>query len=210
MIEIDRERFGDALFATMEIYGREVSEMVIHIWWNSLKSFEVDLVCRALQRHIMDPDTGQFAPKPADVLKYLVGSRQGVAMLAWSKVDKTVKSVGGAGSIVFDDVIIHNVIEDMGGWSTLCKLSENDLIFKANEFEKRYKAYQLNPPTVFTSKLIGTDEAYNKRESFNVEGPYLIGDPKKALCVLESGVIKPRLQITGPRSLAVLVEFIEN
>ena len=71
MIDTDRERFATALLATFEVYGKELSDMVVKVWWASLKPHNIDDVCSALTKHISDPERGQFPPKPADVIRFM-------------------------------------------------------------------------------------------------------------------------------------------
>jgi len=47
---------------------------------------------------------------------------------------------------VFDDVLIHVVIEDMGGWKD-CAIDDKQQPFVAKEFQDRYRGYIVKKTT---------------------------------------------------------------
>ncbi len=164
----------------------------MRLYWCALEQFELAEVKAAFQAHLSNPDTGQFMPKPADVMRYVKGGTQTQALQAWSKVANAIRSVGGHASVVFDDPLIHVVIEEMGGWISLCQTLLKDLPFRANEFEKRYAAYVLHPPLHYPKQLTGLIEGQNRMNGYDyaIKPPLLIGDPKRALQVLQNGCEK--------------------
>lgn len=173
------------------LYGKPVSEMLIELYWGALESFEFDAVKKAFQAHLSNPDTGQFMPKPADVMRYVNGSSQTRALQAWSKVAEAIRRVGSYASVVFDDPLIHVAIEEMGGWISLCQTLLKDLPFRANEFEKRYAAYVLHPPLHYPKQLIGLEEKENRMNGYAIKPPLLIGNTERALTILQNGCEKP-------------------
>jgi hypothetical protein len=90
----------------------------------------------------VNPDNGQFIPKPADLVKLMQGSTADSAMQAWTKLDFAVRCVGVYASVSFDDPIINVVINDMGGWVKFGTKSVDEWPFVSNEFVKRYRAYK--------------------------------------------------------------------
>lgn len=187
MEDKDKQSFFNCLVGCAEVIGKELSKPAMILYWNSLKHIEIDVVVDAFNRHIVNPDSGQFMPKPADIIKLTSGSHLDSAMIAWTKVDKSIRCVGSHASIIFDDSIIMAVIQDMGGWTDLCSVTEDELPFKQNEFEKRYKAYRTTGIKQHPKKLIGSTEAYNLRNGYMVPPPTLCGDPDEARLVYESG-----------------------
>uniref|UniRef100_UPI0036DF8CE0 hypothetical protein n=1 Tax=Photorhabdus sp. RM322S TaxID=3342825 RepID=UPI0036DF8CE0 len=123
MNDIEKSQFAKSMAAVGEIYGREISEIMIGIYWNALKNYAMADVQRAFQRHTRDTDNGQFFPKPADLIRHIEGNKDGKALQAWSKVYRAIGSYGRRNSVVFDDPIIHSVITEMGGlnWPALQK-----------------------------------------------------------------------------------------
>ena len=116
MIPQDYDEFDETIVAVGEQYSKSLSEGVKMLYWQGLIDYDLKAVQQALYRHIRNPDNGQFMPKVADVIKMLQGSTQDSALIAWSKVEKAIRTVGTQVSVAFDDPIIHRVLQDMGGW----------------------------------------------------------------------------------------------
>ena len=111
----DFQKFKEGLQGVMSFYRQEVSDFALDVWWSALKIYDLRAISEAFGKHVANPDNGQFPPKPADIVRMLQGSSQDSALVAWSKVDKAVRSIGLYETVVFDDPIIHRVIMDMGG-----------------------------------------------------------------------------------------------
>lgn len=198
MIDQDKREFAQCIRATMGFYGKEVSTEAMVIWYSTLVEFDLADIRRALTMHMRNPDTGQFAPKPADVVRQLQGPTGNRALVAWSKVEKGIQRVGNWRSVAFDDPIIHKVIEDMGGWVKLCGTpTEEELHFQGKEFEKRYQGYAMRGGVGndFPPKLLGTADAQNILNGYEAEEPMLIGDQAKAMLVLQGGSSEPSIAI---------------
>ena len=111
--------FTATLIKIGELYGKAISEILTDLYWQSLKGFEWQDVKQAFEAHIHNPDNGQYFPKPADLVRFIEGSGETKALQAWAKVEKAVTHVGAYQSIIFDDPLIHAVLEDLGGWIKL-------------------------------------------------------------------------------------------
>lgn len=184
----DSARFASLIGNVYAFYRQDHSEFAISVWWQAMKPFDFEAVADALNRHCVNPDTGQFMPKPADVVKMLRGSTQDSAMAAWSKVDKGIRQVGTYASVVFDDPIIHRVIHDMGGWVALGTKDEKEWPFVAKEFENRYRGYRVrNEVPEYPRQLLGIAESQNSREGRRSQPPVLIGNSDAAKRVLRGG-----------------------
>lgn len=187
----DFDQFVTMLTAVGDLYGKPPSEMAITLWWGALQQYDLAAVRQGFDRHVRNPDSGQFMPKPADIVKMLQGSTQDSAMVAWSKVDKGVRQVGTYSSVVFDDPIIHRVIHDMGGWVALGSKDENEWPFVAKEFQTRYRGYRVrNEIPEYPKQLIGIAESHNSREGHQSQPPVLIGSGEAAKRVLQGGTDK--------------------
>ena len=184
-----RAQFSILLTSALEVFNQKTTPGVINVWWNALEKYDFNVVEQAFGAHIVDPDVGQFAPKPANIIRNIDGSRETRAMLAWAKVQKTIGSVGGGSTVCFDDHFIHATIADMGGWSKLCTVEEDELPFKAREFEKRYNSHTKHGVTEFPRKLIGHHEAQNLAGGFIefISAPATIGDITECRKVYKHG-----------------------
>jgi hypothetical protein len=191
------DEFIEVLEAVAEQYNKPLSDGLKTLYWQGLKDYDYQAVTQALSRHIRNPDSGMFMPKIADIVKMLQGSTMDSAYAAWTKVDKAVRSVGTYSTVVFDDPIIHRVLQDMGGWMQLGTKAEDEWPFVAKEFENRYRGFKgKNESIEYPKQLCGIFEAHNTKEGFKTEPPVLIGNKEQALLVAKGGTELPILQIT--------------
>jgi hypothetical protein len=145
----------------------------------------------------VSPDSGQFMPKPADLIRMLGGTSLDAAMQAWAKVERAIRRVGGHESVVFDDPVIHRCIEDMGGWLKLCGTLEDDLPFRAKDFQNLYRGFAMRREIPdYPKHLIGRFEAQNRQSGQPIAPPVLIGDPDVCKQVLKIGRDGSGLRIT--------------
>lgn len=160
MVDSDKKEFFALVANVYGFYRIECTPFALSVWWEACKPFDFVSVKGAFNRHAVNPDNGQFLPKPADIVKLIGGGSLDGALIAWSKVEKAIRTIGPYQTVVFDDPIIHKVISDMGGWIKFGDFTEEELPFKAKEFENRYRGYRTrgaveNVPT----KLIGLTDA---------------------------------------------------
>jgi len=160
----DREPFAQMLAATFELYGKEISESVLMVWWSSMERFDLDVVREALSRHVLNPDSGQYLPKPADVVRELQGSKIDRALVASAELLRAVQSVGAWESVSFLDPIINKVVSEMGGWPSFCECKIDEWPFKSREFEARYRVYAArggvsDPPTSLPGRFAQINNA---------------------------------------------------
>lgn len=186
--EPDVTSFADALQAAANLYGKPLTTPTMELYWRVLERYELDEVLVALSRHLADPDVGQFMPKPADIIRQLDGAGDTRAMQAWTKALDASRTIGTYRTVVFDDWRINAVIADMGGWIKLGELTEDEVPFRAREFEKRYRGYLRGTTQAkYPAKLVGREEAQNGAKGYGFEPPLLLGDPERARLVLERG-----------------------
>lgn len=190
----DFQKFHDGIVGVMGFYGKNVSSFALDVWWTALKGHNLPAVVDAFNRHLANPDTGQFPPKPADIIRMLQGSTQDSALRAWAKVDQAVRRIGTYSDVVFDDPIIHRVIQDMGGWIGLGSKNEDEWPFVAKEFENRYRGFKARSETPdYPAKLIGIANAHNEQKGFQADAPVLVGNERLAMQVLTGGSDKPTI-----------------
>ncbi len=188
-----------------ELYGKNISSQLIDIYWQVLKKYELHDVQCAFQAHVKNPDCGQFFPKPADIVRFIEGSGETKALMAWAKVDRAIVQVGRYQSVVFDDPLIHVVIENMGGWVKLCAMNNEQMPFNANEFQKRYMGYVNKTPERHPKYLFGLSECENNKNGYEIQPPILIGNTEKAIEVLKAGGGVPLLTEPLDKSLVKVV-----
>lgn len=187
MHDTEKQQFFGLMADVYAFYHRDTSRFALNVWWEAMKPFDFAAVSDAINRHCVNPDNGQYVPKPSDIVKLLRGSTQDSALGAWAKVDKAVRSVGTYRSVTFDDPIILLVLQDMGGWVALGTKKEDEWPFVAREFENRYRGYATRPIQEHPRWLPGIAEAQNSLAGQRVEPPVLIGDATRARAVLQGG-----------------------
>jgi len=192
----EKKRFATLLTGLSEYYGKEVSKALAGIYWEGLKQYDFDAISKACQLHMASPDeNGRWFPKIADITKYLEGSTQDQAELAWSKVDKAIRQVGVYADVVFDDPVIHAVLQDMGGWIVLGDKDDEAWPFVGKEFKTRYRGYkQKTQQPEYPARLIGVANAHNAANGQPLQPPRLVGDMAKCKEVLRLESAK-KLQI---------------
>lgn len=179
MNQTDKGNFAKLLMALAELHNKKLSQQLLDIYWSALKNYEFGEVMQSLNHLIVDPDVGQFMPKPADIVRMIEGDSETRALVAWGKVTRAIREIGAWESVIFDDTKIHAVISDMGGWIELCRKTTKELDFLLREFEKRYCSYRYRTEQNFPTKLIGRTEQINGYQNSDaIVQPKLIGVQK--------------------------------
>jgi hypothetical protein len=198
MNKSDSRAFTLLWTAMAEQYGKTVSDAAQAMAFASLERYSLDDIRRAISAHIADPINGRFIAKPADLVLHIAGDPESRSLLAWSKVEDAIGSVGPYRSVVFDEPSIMAALDDMGGWIELCNIKDDELPFKRNEFVKRYKGYVNRPAVSHPAKLVGISESHNMQHAPKFKTiPVLIGDPDRALLVHQAG------SQAGPKAIAL-------
>lgn len=188
MVESDRKPFFELVANVYAFYRIDCTSFSLGVWWEACKPFDFAAARDAMNRHSVNPDNGQFLPKPADIVKLIGGGTADAALVAWAMAERAVRQVGTYESVAFDDPIIHAVISDMGGWIKFGTVTEDELPFVRNEFVTRYRGYRLRGRIEhYPAKLIGIVEATNAPLGVSGQQPKLIGNPERAALVLKSG-----------------------
>lgn len=203
MKQADFDNFTNMLNAIGDLYGKTQSEWSIGIWWGAMQAYDLPAVREALNRHVKNPDNGQFMPKPADVVRMIQGSTTDSALHAWAKVDKAIRQVGTYRDVVFDDALIHRAIHDMGGWVGLGTKNETEWPFVAKEFENRYRGYKSRGESPdYPPRLTGISNMHNSKGNFSNEEPMLIGNVTLASKVMAGGTEQPLIGMQLASSIA--------
>lgn len=170
MNDFDKQHFAQLMVGLGEYYGKQISTAIIGIYWNGLCHYDLVAIREAINRHMRNPDTGQFMPKIADVVKMLDGSTEDAALVAWAAVDGAVRSIGVYSDVDLGDPISHRVIIDMGGWAKFGDKQESEWPFVGKEFQARYRGYKTrgeipdSPPS-----LTGIANTYNNSHGYSAE-----------------------------------------
>lgn len=188
MVEHDKAQFAQMMIGTMQIYGKQPSEMVIQLYWSVLERFTIEQVEHGLKAHLNDPEQGKFQPKPADIIRHIEGTkadRKTLAEVAWRKV---LDNVDRYSSVVFDDSAIHYAVQiAFGDWLTVCDFDKDqfDCQQMYRSFITAYSNYNGQP---IKPRMVGILEQEQAKGESRFSVTY-VGDKQKALQVEQGGRI---------------------
>lgn len=208
MQKSDFESFRQLWTAVCNLYNKEVNDMSVGMAFRALSRFDLSDVRRGLDAHVQDSGSGQFMPKPADIIRHIDGDPDSRALQAWTTVRDAIGRQGPWKTVIFDEPEIMACIEAMGGWQELCRVDDDELPFRCNEFVKRYRGYLNKPPKSYPRKLVGISEAYNNANGQQTrdDDVVVIGDTEQATLVYQGGTtIK-----SGPKRLADVMKALTH
>jgi len=179
MVDSDYKRFAYVMGALGEAFSQEVSKVKIEIYFKAMQDLKIEEIEAASWNIINNRGTATF-PKVAEIRTAIHGNPDDVAQLALEKVEKAIREVGGYRTVVFDDPVIHIVINTFNdGWPGICALPIDEWKFRRKDFIKSYMANQRNFD--YYQPLKGLFEIQNSEKGFKHESekPVMIGDKKK-------------------------------
>lgn len=192
MDESEKPDFGARILAVGLMYEKQITKVVIDLYWSSLKDLPLKDIEIALQMHMRDQDKGRFMPKPAD-LRGFICKPEKAAVIAWSQVERAMSKHGRYQTIQFQDGVINAVVADMGGWPWICAQNLEEP-WTQKEFERRYEAYRDQRIENHTP-LVGIVELENRNRGFLNEIP----DTK---LIAEDGSVMLLPPVLPPKELA--------
>jgi hypothetical protein len=185
----ERIAFGALVTDALAYYRQDASRFTLEVWWQACQPFELEQVSKALTAHATDAERGQYAPKVADIVRQLAGTRTDRAMLAWGKAHEAMSAVGAYMDVVFDDPAIHAAVEDCGGWPKMCRTELKELSYLQHRFCEAHKAYTSRREFDFPRRLPGDrspDSEYTKK-GLAPPKPAFVGDVEQCQRVLAKG-----------------------
>lgn len=204
----DKREFLKLLQGVYEFYGKRdaLTDFAAQVWWNACQSFEFEELSKAFSAHLVNAESGQYLPKPADIVRALQGTTTDRAAMAWGKVFEAMQSVGAYTDVVFDDPAIHAVIEDLGGWPKLCRGETKDIGYTMHRFCEFHKAYTGRREFQYTAIMRGdrSPDSEFKKAGLNPPAPKLVGNPQKAQEVMKGGSLTGKTLITDASQLLKL------
>ena len=145
-----RLEIATAITTISEVYERELSVAAVAIYVATLQRFEPQLIVKALQRHVEDPDRGRFMPRPADIIVHLTPDGSATAFNAWTDVLNVLHSKAQANTI--SDPLVHQIVHAMGGWSVLRYGREDELPHRFEQFMRHYRQISKSQALMITQQ----------------------------------------------------------
>lgn len=167
------------LFIASDYYREKLSEGVIDLWLTALSEFSINDVSSAFGKWIGSSDR---MPKISNIVEIIKGSEEDLALAALIKVEKAMSRHGSYATVVFDDPIIHAVIDELGGWIKCCHVTEKELTWWEKDFRERYRHHlRRGIPLDVSPKLLGILDETNLPHGETPQKPVVIGDYEKAI-----------------------------
>lgn len=172
--------FAQLLTGLGEAFDKKISDTLFEVYWEALKDLSFEDFNRAANTLTM---TAKFFPKPVEFRELLLPDIAAQASLAYGKLEKTFTQAGIYKTVVFDDPVIHAVVENLGGWVNYCNLRDEELKWYRKDFEKKYLSLA---PLIAQGKILAPVKLaglYERDTHATAEAktPALIGDGTKIL-----------------------------
>lgn len=165
MNDVDKRKFMDLMMSAGEVYSKEVTIPMVTIYFQALASLSIEQASGALMAHMQDPNCGQYFPKPADLMRQIVGTSkqqdaaiEDRAAIAWSCIELQIRRVGVYGSLQLDDRQALATVKAMGGWKDICGTEQAKMEWKRKEFIRMYETFERTPVDALPSNLPGLIE----------------------------------------------------
>ena len=161
----DGNNFKEIIVAISVTYGEEFTPPQTLLWWNMFKPYPIEAFEKAVYRHLGDPDQGMFVPKPANIMKFIIGTVREAAQdvenraeLCWHQVMHKIQRMGSYGSLKLDDKQGVAAIKAVGGWNKVSMATYDELVWIKKEFLQAYDTYENTPLERLPSSLPGLVE----------------------------------------------------
>lgn len=161
----DKRAFFDLMMAAGEVYGREVTQPMAAIYFSALANVSIEQAQEAMMTHMQNPDSGQFFPKPADIIKQMTGTTkqqdaaiEDKAAIAWACIERDIRRIGSYGTLKLDDKQALATVKAMGGWQSICQTETSKMEWKRKEFIRMYETFERMPLEALPNSLPGRIE----------------------------------------------------
>lgn len=172
----DRKMFNKFMAGLGETFDKEISEILLDIYWGALENFSDEQCKGAFNKAVI---SCKFFPKPVEIIE-LIGDGPGKledrAEVQASEVVWAVRHIGVYRSVQFNDPVTTAVIQQCwGGWIQLCsELLQDEEKWFRKDFAKFYRAYH-NQGIAYNGHLMGMLESDNmERYDKYVPEPILV------------------------------------
>lgn len=209
MTNNDFQEFCTVLSATIMLIKPEFvpTKQYMDFYFLTLKDFDIVQIRRALTKHIQNPVTGMYIPKPADLMKYLKPTTGNDVERQWAIVMQAISSCGGRYSnVYFEDVITNTIIHEMN-WGNICNITDTSEPFERKRFLQAYENYSNFAPQYEAGINYGICHNHNV-DKLEHEPVYLVRS--NGAHELTDTEELPKLIADQKRASALMVELRNN
>lgn len=210
---LSKEIFSQYMTGLQNLYDKDISGFLMELYYEALKELTDEQFKAGVNKIIKNRVYSKF-PQPGEIIQSSIGNRENNKICyAEDNLRKAVKNYGAYYSVIFDDPVIHIMLENhFGSWIKFCRLETEEMeSFFKFEFEDLYKAYSSQKRISIKTKMVGVHDARNEGQFDNEVARYdrYIGDKEKALewvkayenRVLENNVNRKIIQISEAKAI---------
>lgn len=183
-------KFQSLMAAMSELYGKEVTQGLMDLYWSALSEFTDEQVGRAIESGIRKWKCFGRLPSPAEIIDE-IGGGEDKALVAWEMLQQAVSRAGAYQSVRFEDPKISRVIKILGGWEAVCLWALDELQFRRQEFLKAYRGL---PEGGQSETLAGINDRQNAALGYPETSPVLIGKETSRPALPDRSI--PELELT--------------
>jgi len=165
MQDQDKDAFTEIMMAAGEVYSKAITVPMIKMYFAALGQVSIEQAQSAMMAHMQNPDSGQFFPKPADLIKQMTGTTkqqeaaiEDRASIAWACIERDIRRIGSYGTLKLDDKQAMAAVKAMGGWMSICQTETSKMEWKRKEFIRMYETFERTPLEALPSSLPGLVE----------------------------------------------------
>lgn len=155
-----RSEFSKSIMVLGEIFDVNVSKHKMDIYFEILKSYTDEQIEKAFEIIVR---TCKFFPKPAEIIELIEGKENEKLLLMWEKIKNAIRDHGAYESIAFEDRIINQIIESLGGWVFLCSTPNEEMKWRQKEFERLYYVFRNQNVKEMPVYVMGITEQCNRQ-----------------------------------------------
>ena len=166
---MNKTEFRDVFALLCETYGKEPTKVLMSAYYMVLEDLTVEEFKSSI-KSILASRKYSTMPLPADILEFVNGSADDNSLIALKILENEMARSGSYNSVCFKDSAIMTVVDNMGGWINLCRITEDEWKFRKKEFLDLYKALLRNPNRLHAVPyLAGLNEHNNRINGFDNE-----------------------------------------
>jgi hypothetical protein len=125
--------FAKAIEGLGVIYGKEITDVLLRVYWDVLKDVPIEQFKSAVAAHIA---LEKWFPKPCELRG---PGETAIAMRAWDSAITACQQYGSYRTVDFEDHAVNATIRYLGGWARFCSMSDAVEDFWRKDFLRAYQ-----------------------------------------------------------------------
>lgn len=137
----DKQRFAESMAFTAAAVGKTLDTRTYEVYWQILKDYPIADIEAAFQRLAR---TSKWFPRVAEIIELITPGEpdlEQIAVAAWDNVFSLLHDSRTAARRCSDPSSAE-VVNALGGWTTLGRKSVEELVWVQKEFVRRYVTHQ--------------------------------------------------------------------